>query len=855
MMMMNAKTIKWLYLLFLVFMVVCLHPADALAAVSEVNNVEVSIAEPEVGKPIGKVGGFYVSAQVNKELVVKDDDKRDNNQYYMAEVTNNYEGPMQPYTWAEVVITCKAKDGYYFTHDVKTSYDYVYRPDEVIYVDSKTVKLVHYRWIDGKKVDQGKTESMEQYLEMHVIESANWYPHVGTAELYQPIELHYTQNQSNYLYDYPSGVSGVRRTQMRNTTAQISILDWDLTDEIPDMTGDWCRIAFGTVVGFIPKACLTDVVFSDFWEGAPVKLHDSPYKFAGGTGTENDPFLIATAEQLDAVRKNLKAHYKLVADIDLSKWGNWVPIGDTPAFGAGTNKYNKAQFGGGAFMGSFDGNGHVISGMTIVVNEEKPYMQEESNDRYYGLFGITGGAEIKNLGLVNYNIDINYTGVTKDLTMWAGAFSGWFNCNNKKNTYEAVGEMENCYAEGGKISFNVQVAKGAEANISLEVGGLVGTASLGKINRCYHDSDITVKCDSPFYMVGAGICATMCNMWITECYNTGNITLPIGDADMFWRESYVGGIVGEVTPNGNKNTMGKAKSVTSYIANSYNVGNLTANTVAGIYVYNNPLSAGYAEKCYNVGKLTCQEKTSDGHPEFRKADIVASFASCCNSKYIIKCYNNGNKVSGNAWQKSSKLGRMVLKAIPEGEKVVPKETVVPEKETASTEVKVEMPFTDVKADADYAECILWAVKENIISTDKKEFSPDKNCTRAELITFLWRAAGSPKATGTNPYVDLKKSSEYYDAAVWAYEKGITDITIFGGKIECKHAETMLYLWRYVGSPEGFTSNYVAILSKYRPALGWAVEKGITTAVNDKKFDSSKTCTRAEIITFMYRALK
>ena len=381
------------------------------------------------GKPISLVGGFIVTAKVNTKLTVKDDYKKDDAQYYMAEMTSNYEGKVEPYTWAEVELTCKAKDGYYFTHDVKTDLKTFAGniPDKVIYVDSKTVKLVYYKWVFGRSVDQGKTDAMKTYLEMHVVENANAYPYVGTAELYQPIEIHRTQNQSNWLYDYPSGASNVNRTQMINTTAQIRILDWDLTDEIPEMTGEWCRIAFGTIVGFIPKACLTDVVLQDFWEGAPAQLHDSPFEFAGGYGTEKNPYLIATAEQLDAVRKDLDAHYKLIADIDLSKWGNWVPIGGTPAFGAGTNKYNKAQYGAGAFKGSFDGNGHVISGMTIKVKEVTPFMQEKSNDRFYGLFGIIGGATIKNLGLVNYNIDVSYTGVTEDIIIWAG--------ENDENTY------------------------------------------------------------------------------------------------------------------------------------------------------------------------------------------------------------------------------------------------------------------------------------------------------------------------------------------------------------------------------------------------------------------------------------
>lgn len=792
-------------------------------------------------KPIHLVGDFYINAKVNQEPVVKDDYWKDDDQYYMSDMSWNYEGPLQPYTWAEFVITCKAKEGYYFAHNVKTDYTFVYMPDEVHYIDKDTVQLVYYKWIDGSSVDIGVTKEMEKYNEMHPIGHFNSTPVFGTAMLYQPVEVRmYDVNDgSTKFYTYPAGTK-TSSFERLNTSAKITILDYDLTDEIPEMTGEWCRIIFGGKVGFVPKACLTDVVLTDFWEGAPAKLHDSPYKFAGGSGTRNDPFLIATAEQLDAVRKNLTAHYKLIADIDLSQWGNWVPIGATPAFGAGTDSANKAQFGGGAFMGSFDGNGHIISGMTIVVNEEKPYMQEKGNSRFYGLFGITGGAEIKNLGLVNYNIDINYTGVTENLMMWAGAFSGWFNCNNEKNTYDVAGNMENCYADGGKISITANVAEGAAANISIEVGGLVGEASLGKINRCYNGSDITVKCNSPFYLVGAGICATMCNTWITECYNTGNISLPLGDVHTFWRDSMAGGLVGEIGPNGIESTMNKPKENASCIWNCYNTGHLTAATVAGIYVYNNSLAAGYAENCYNIGKLTCSEFPIDGYSLFGKADIISSFASCCNSTYMKNCYADGNKVSGSAWQKSSSLGRMVLKAIPEDASVIPEVDVTPETITIQ-----------------YPEPIQWAIDNKLIPTPSEDYSLDEVCTRAEFFTYLWRLEGAPKATDPSPYVDVKEGNEYYDVAIWAYNKGLVTIKIFATKtMLCKRSESMLYLWQYAGSPEGFTCKYYDVTSnKYRVAVGWAVENDIITPEKSGKFGSINTCTREEIITFIYRALK
>jgi len=608
------------------------------------------------GQPITELRDLSVSAHLGENPRVSDEYKGDDHMYYLSDISWNCDGPLQPYIWAEVVITCKAKEGYYFAHDVKYNpYSYsINVPQALRYVDDKTVELTFYKWIDGRSVDQGITDAMKLYNETHPVEDPFFYPTFGTAELYAPINDIYQISASWRIYDYPTSRSLYLKG---DETGVISILDWDLTDEIPELTGDWCRISFARTTGFVPKSILTNVQLKDFWEGAPAQLHNSPFKFAGGSGTEADPYLIATAEQLDAVRKDLDAHYKLIADIDLSDWGNWVPIGGTPAFGAGTDKFNTAQFGGSAFNGGFDGNGHVISGMTIQVNRETPYMQGESNSHFYGLFAMAGEATIKNLGLVNYNIDLNYTAVKKEFRIWIGAFSGWV----------TGGSMTDCYAAGGNISVNIQTASGSDPVINMEIGGLTGEVALTKVKRCYNTSDVTVKCNHPSYMAGGGICGTLCKAWLVECFNTGNITLPLGDALSSWTESFVGGITAEVVRNGIENTMGKPKELACYIWNCYNTGHLTANTVAGIYVYNNN-SAGYVENCYNIGALTCNP-VNDGLP--RKAQILSSWASCMNSTYVKNCYSNGNSVSGDAWQKSTKLGRMVLKCNPEDSLVTP----------------------------------------------------------------------------------------------------------------------------------------------------------------------------------------
>lgn len=182
-----------------------------------------------------------------------------------------------------------------------------------------------------------------------------------------------------------------------------------------------------------------------YWDGAPAVLKKTPFEFEGGSGTLKDPYLIKTAEQLNSVRFGLSKHYKLIADIDLSKWGNWIPIGETPAYaGAYTNHPEKASAGCGAFTGSFNGNDHVISGMTIIDHRDDIFMGEDDAIRTYALFGAIipeKNSFIRNLGVVNYTIDISYTKMKYNCSLGVAAIS----------SFASGVIVENCYTSGGKI--------------------------------------------------------------------------------------------------------------------------------------------------------------------------------------------------------------------------------------------------------------------------------------------------------------------------------------------------------------------------------------------------------------------
>ena len=186
-----------------------------------------------------------------------------------------------------------------------------------------------------------------------------------------------------------------------------------------------------------------------------------------------------------------------------------------------------------------------------------------------------------------------------------------------------------------------------------------------------------------------------------------------------------------------------------------------------------------------------------------------------------------------------------------------------ESEKGEAPVKPENPFTDVPDDSFCIDAVLWAVKEGITTgTSATTFDPNGKCARAIVVTFLWRAAGSPEPeTANNPFTDVKESDFYYKAVLWAVENGITtgtSATTFDPGALCNRATVVTFLYRAMGSPAVNSSENpfsdVKVDSWYGPAVLWAVENGITNGMGDGTFGVGATCTRAQVVTFLYRTL-
>ncbi|MBQ8354828.1 MAG: S-layer homology domain-containing protein [Oscillospiraceae bacterium] len=172
------------------------------------------------------------------------------------------------------------------------------------------------------------------------------------------------------------------------------------------------------------------------------------------------------------------------------------------------------------------------------------------------------------------------------------------------------------------------------------------------------------------------------------------------------------------------------------------------------------------------------------------------------------------------------------------------------------------PFLDVNETHFYHESVLWAVENGITNgVDATHFGPMSVCNRAQVVTFLWRAAGSPEPqSAENPFTDVKTGTWYTDAVLWAVEKGITNgltADTFGPNTVCNRAQVVTFLHRANGSPEPegtddpFTD--VAAGSFYAKAVLWALENGVTTGASHTTFNPNGQCLRAQVVTFLYRA--
>ena len=179
---------------------------------------------------------------------------------------------------------------------------------------------------------------------------------------------------------------------------------------------------------------------------------------------------------------------------------------------------------------------------------------------------------------------------------------------------------------------------------------------------------------------------------------------------------------------------------------------------------------------------------------------------------------------------------------------------------ATTTASTVSGFKDVTTDKYYAESVEWAVDENITKgVTATAFRPDNTCSQAQILTFIWRSQGSPKVDTVAPIVESKNitpANYYYDAVNWGYANGMIDGS-FNPNSPCARSLAMQYLYQMAGSPsvtgDGSMQD-VPESARYHDAVYWAIQQGITNGTTGTTFTPAATCTRAQIVTFLWRAL-
>ena len=172
-----------------------------------------------------------------------------------------------------------------------------------------------------------------------------------------------------------------------------------------------------------------------------------------------------------------------------------------------------------------------------------------------------------------------------------------------------------------------------------------------------------------------------------------------------------------------------------------------------------------------------------------------------------------------------------------------------------------LDFADVSTDAYYYEAVKWAAKKGITGgTGDGTFNPNGSCTRAHIVTFLWRAAGSPEPKSTVSFADVPADSYYAKAVAWAVENGITLGTgdgTFSPNATCTRAQSVTFLYRALGTAPTTVNGFTDVTADafYADAVAWAVESGVTNGTSASTFSPNNGCTRAQIVTFLYRTMK
>ena len=572
--------------------------------------------------------------------------------------------------------------------------------------------------------------------------------------------------------------------------------------------------------------------------------------FESGDGSEENPYLITNETQLRnfAASMNEKIDYtgKFVAlsdDIDVSS-AAWTPIGGSDY----------------AFNGSFDGRGHAISGITLG-SQESPLTLDKDNI-YIGLFGVLGSsAYVKNVSVQNAAIYTHYA-----LNAFLGGIAGYTDGSRVNGDYRGA-VIDGCSVSGEITSLTSESFSRA--------GGLAASVLRGAVTNSWADVDITAETDTNNVYAG-GFYGMDNRVTTVNCYVLGNVTGNSTNNNKVHIGGFVGqagGIhvncyaAGDVVSRKTTTDVGIFSGRSSGINIDYHC---YYNTEAALQQGDTVISpaAAVGVVTTNATEVDVTGKTAE---ELKGSDFAALLNSNRSESAMAAAMAEINALlaapGSGLSQANYYAGTALLAWTAKGGAVTFGTDTQPggnggSSSSAVTPAQPENPFTDVAEGSPYQDAILWALEKGITTgTTATTFSPNAPCTRGQAVTFLWRAAGSPEPKRADlPFTDVAADSVYAKAILWAVEQGITLGTTensFSPNAPCTRGQIVTFLYRAAGSPavDGAANPFtdVSADSPFLNAILWAAQEGITTGTTENTSSPGSTCTRGQIVTFLYRS--
>lgn len=679
--------------------------------------------------------------------------------------------------------------------------------------------------------------------------------------------------------------------------------------------------------------------------------------YSGGSGTVTDPWVISTVDDLQKLAETVNdgesySGKYFIQDADLDLMGiTWEPIGYTD--------------GGYYFSGHYDGKNHSISNATstgkvdedgqatvgifgCIIEGSVSNLHVKNVDFFAngeggyslagGIAGITFDSDITNCSVENSSLKGEKTLVANNACVGGitgysvhGIFQNCASVNNKiiSQTYAGgiVGEIDDSISnnEGASAFTNCYVAEGNISAFADDVqdysiaGGFIGrvTEDNPTLENCYVYDTSTSIADTKASFKKTGIIVGSCYMNLpnyeakvttTNCYygkctvdadftTDGNAGTAVEKTEAEFADGTVKGFLGDAFIQGGKypilasspadytkvdEAIAVAKAIDGSRYTNYDAVEAAINAVDrnksvleqadvdkmakdirdaidALVKKSNSSSSGGGGSSTPRYAVTVPDKTENG-----SLSVTPKNAKKGSDVTITATPDKGYEVD-DIVAKDAKGNKLTLKDNGDGTYTFTMPASKVTIEATFTEKQADEPvvpeklFADVSAEEYYYEAVKWASENGVTGgIGENLFGAKLPCTRAQIVTFLWRAAGSPEPKGVSGFVDVSADAYYAKAVAWAVEEGIvsgTSATTFSPDAVCTRAQSVAFLYRAFGEKVNKAAGFsdVSADAYYADAVAWAVENGVASGIGGGLFAPDQNCARGQIVAFLYRA--